>query len=191
MTSHELANLILIKIGYDGHPDAVDEVAKIISESGAMPQPKPVMDEPFETFWKSYPRKVGKGAARKLFFRLRCDKYLDTILEAIEEQRKCEQWNDSGGRFIPHPATWLNQERWDDEMPETASTRSTLEIKSLTQADGVIKEAIREIQRIKDSSASYAWDGGIKSGMKPDFQQRIAELNDAISSTRNLKIGLT
>jgi len=190
MNPKELANLILLKIGYDGHPDAVDEVARIIAESGAMPQQKSSPDDPFEVFWQAYPRKVGKGAARKLFFRLRCDKYLEKLIEAVNEQKKCEQWNDSGGRFIPHPATWLNQERWDDEMPD-ASARSTLQIKSMTQADAVIKEAVREIQRIKDSSASYEWDGGIKTGMKPDFQQRIFQLNDAILSTRNLKIGLS
>lgn len=191
MTPQELASLILIKIGYDGHPDAVDEVAKIISESGAMPEQKPVVDDPFETFWKAYPRKVGKGAARKLFFRLRCDKYLDTILEALVEQRKCEQWNEAGGRFIPHPATWLNQERWDDEMPEMDQVRVAPTVKSVTQADSVIKEATREIQRIRESDASYAWDGGIKAGLKPDYQGRIAKLNETISLTRNLKIGLT
>lgn len=37
---------------------------------------------------------------------------------AIAAQRRSRQWLDEGGRFVPNPATWLNQERWDDE-PET------------------------------------------------------------------------
>jgi hypothetical protein len=25
------------------------------------------------------------------------------------------EWTKDGGQFIPHPATWLNQKRWEDE----------------------------------------------------------------------------
>jgi len=27
-----------------------------------------------------------------------------------------ESWNRDGGRYIPHPSTWLNGRRWEDEL---------------------------------------------------------------------------
>lgn len=70
----------------------------------------------FEEFWQTYPRKAGKGAALKAWQRLRPDADLQArILAAISQQRTSEQWCKDGGQFIPHPATWLNQQRWDDE----------------------------------------------------------------------------
>jgi len=36
------------------------------------------------------------------------------MLAAIERQRGSQQWVKDNGQFIPHAATWLNQERWQD-----------------------------------------------------------------------------
>lgn len=70
----------------------------------------------FEDFWAAYPRKVGKGAARKVWDRLHPDEALvKKIAAALDWQRDQEQWADP--QFIPHPRTWLSQERWDDEPP--------------------------------------------------------------------------
>jgi len=70
----------------------------------------------FDTFWSAYPRKVGKGAARKSFEKAIKKTDLKTILDAVEAQRQSLQWTREDGQFIPHPATWLNQERWADEV---------------------------------------------------------------------------
>ena len=72
----------------------------------------------FEIFWGNYPRHTNKQAAYKAFAKLNPDDdLLCTILAAIEQQKKSEQWTKDGGQFIPHPATWLNGRRWEDEMP--------------------------------------------------------------------------
>jgi hypothetical protein len=34
----------------------------------------------------------------------------------LEAQKKQEDWRKDGGKFIPYPATYLRQERWDDEL---------------------------------------------------------------------------
>ena len=74
-------------------------------------------DEAFETFWSAYPKKTGKGAARKSFERACKSKAtLESMLEAIEQQRQTEQWRKDSGQYVPMPATWLNQERWSDEI---------------------------------------------------------------------------
>ena len=41
---------------------------------------------------------------------------LDTLIAAVEKQKTWEQWQKDEGQFIPNPATWLNQSRWDDEQ---------------------------------------------------------------------------
>jgi hypothetical protein len=33
---------------------------------------------------------------------------------------KSRQWTDEGGKYIPHPATWLNNHRWEDQPIKAA-----------------------------------------------------------------------
>ena len=74
----------------------------------------------FEQFWAAYPRKVGKQEARKAWDDLRPSAALvETILKAVEAQRRWPQWVKDGGQFIPYPATWLNGDRWTDQLVET------------------------------------------------------------------------
>lgn len=81
------------------------------------------VDAKFEIFWKSYPRKVGKGAAQKCFERLKPDDMLFArMLKAVDTARASPQWTKDGGQFIPNPATWLNQRRWEDEPQTEAPT---------------------------------------------------------------------
>lgn len=72
----------------------------------------------FERFWQAYPKKVGKEAAYKAFMKIR-GVSVETMLKAIETQRRSDQWRNDNGRFIPNPATWLNQGRWEDELVQT------------------------------------------------------------------------
>ena len=70
----------------------------------------------FARFWSVYPKKIGKGAAAKVFARLKpSDDLLGVMLDALEVVARSEQWKRDGGRYIPNPATWLNQRRWEDE----------------------------------------------------------------------------
>ncbi len=71
----------------------------------------------FELFWKAYPKKNAKASAEKAFKRLNVnEKLLSRMLSALEIQKKSKQWQDI--QFIPYPATWLNQKRWEDESEE-------------------------------------------------------------------------
>lgn len=74
-------------------------------------------DPVFASFWLEYPRKVGKGAARKAFLKLP-RKTQALLLPALREQKLSRQWLRENGRYIPNPATWINQGRWEDE-PES------------------------------------------------------------------------
>ena len=77
--------------------------------------------EDFDRFWQAYPKKVGKQAARKAFHRVKTP--VESLLRAISEQKRSDQWSRDGGRFVPNPATWLNQGRWEDELPTVQQPR--------------------------------------------------------------------
>jgi len=82
----------------------------------------------FDIFWEAYPRKVGKMNALKSWKRLKPSLTLrDMIMMALEFHKKQEGWNKDNGKFIPHPATWLNQHRWDDEIKLDPSQRKISE----------------------------------------------------------------
>jgi hypothetical protein len=77
----------------------------------------------FPAFWAAYPRRVGKGAAEKAWAKARPP--LAAVLAAVEACRATDQWRKDGGQFIPHPATWLNQRRWEDDRgPVTVAPRT-------------------------------------------------------------------
>lgn len=76
----------------------------------------------FDLFWQAYPKKVGKEAARKAFSRVKAP--LESLLTAIERQKCGNQWTTENGRFIPNPATWLNQGRWEDEVEQSPLGRA-------------------------------------------------------------------
>ena len=81
------------------------------------PPKSPSTGDAFERFWSVYPRKIGKQSAKRAFERVKVP--LETLVTAVERQKCSDQWTQNNGQFIPHPATWLNQGRWDDELPES------------------------------------------------------------------------
>ena len=76
-----------------------------------------IVNDRFEQFWSSYPRKQGKCNARKVFEKINPSEDLFArMLSAVERASQSHQWKKDGGQYIPLPSTWLNQERWDDEF---------------------------------------------------------------------------
>lgn len=76
----------------------------------------------FEAFWIEYPNKTAKKKASEKFTVIfkdlqeaDADALLSEILVGLENAKKSTQWTKDKGQYIPHPTTWLNQERWQDE----------------------------------------------------------------------------
>lgn len=63
----------------------------------------------FDAWWERYPRKEGRGAARAAYAKAVTKAEPAALLAALDRR-----W--PSRKFIPHPATWLNQERWTDEL---------------------------------------------------------------------------
>ncbi len=70
--------------------------------------------ESFERFWREYPRKIGKGAARRAWAAALRIADEQTITAALQRQLKARLYPDP--TYTPYPSTWLNQERWEDEI---------------------------------------------------------------------------
>lgn len=68
----------------------------------------------FDEFWSEYPRKISKKSAIRKWTTLKCDKFADEIIRNVKA-RNAEEWKGKEMQFIPHPTTFLNQERWKDE----------------------------------------------------------------------------
>lgn len=81
-------------------------------------------DEGFARFWAAYPRKIGKADALKAWGKVKPDKALqDRILQAVEQAAASRDWLRDDGKFVPHPTTWLNGRRWEDEYAPAESGR--------------------------------------------------------------------
>lgn len=80
---------------------------------------KTLAEKRFDEFWAAYPKKVGKKAVKTAWNKIKPDTELhNKIMTSIGRAGATDQWQRENGRFIPNPATWLKQGRWDDEYEE-------------------------------------------------------------------------
>lgn len=78
------------------------------------PEPKADL---FDRFWNLYPNKKNKSNARKAWAKLKVTDHLfDQIVAGLARYCASPDWTKDGGQFIPHPTTWLNGKRWEDEV---------------------------------------------------------------------------
>jgi hypothetical protein len=68
----------------------------------------------FALFWQTYPNKKAKPAAERAFKAAKINGNLLDILADIDAKSRSEDWKKNGGQYIPMPATYLNQRRWED-----------------------------------------------------------------------------
>ena len=86
-----------------------------------------LVEQRFEQFWKAYPRKASKKAAKEIWLRINPDDTLfSTIMTALENAKTLWQSQGTALKHIPHPATWLDEERWEDELPSMSDNPSSL-----------------------------------------------------------------
>lgn len=91
------------------------------------------MAEAFEVFWKLYPNKKSKKDARKAWEKLKPGAELRlTLMTALGNHRISRDWAKDDGQYVPMASTWLNGERWTDELAP-ASTGKTSAFNNLPQ----------------------------------------------------------
>ena len=71
-------------------------------------------EDGFDDFWSIVPRRVGKAHAKKAWTGALRKASSQTIIEAMSKYARQRQGQDP--QYTAHPATWLNGERWLDEV---------------------------------------------------------------------------
>ena len=131
------------------HGESPSESNPIQSESKSKSESKSESNvrTEFEKFWSAYPRKAGSKQKAFEAFK-KADVSLDILLAAIESQKQSAQWSKDDGQFIPHPTTWLNGKRWEDQLP--------VDNKIPKGASGVLGDAeLEAIQRVMAADLPY------------------------------------
>jgi hypothetical protein len=107
------------------------------TEAETVTDTKTSLDESrFNEFWQTYPKKAGKKAALAAWKKAKVSADLHAkILSAVALQKTSAQWQKDNGQFIPNPATWLNQGRWDDEIQNGGKTGKTVIEQQYTQRE--------------------------------------------------------
>ena len=86
-------------------------------ESGKEEDEEKDYDANFEDFWAAYPRKQGKIIAKEAFVRvLKNGIDAQVILDAVEKQKKSNEWRSENGKYVPNPSKWLSEGRWEDDL---------------------------------------------------------------------------
>lgn len=101
----------------------------------------------FDRFWSTYPRKVGKGAARNRWTRM-SEGDRKAALDAAELHAERWRRERTEVRFIPHPATWLGQQRWLDDLTTEARHEPTM--------PSAVRHAADLLARVRAQSSDYA-----------------------------------
>jgi len=79
-------------------------------------------EKEFDIFYSFYPIHQGRKKAFEKWNKKVGDNelpLLEILLTAIEENKDSEKWQGEQGKYIPHPATWLHNELWNDEIKKT------------------------------------------------------------------------
>ena len=80
----------------------------------------------FDSFWRFYPRKAGKEAARKAWLKLRPDEHImKMIADNVKQRVDKGEWRKDNQSFILHASTYLNQKRWEDEVLDQQPQKRT------------------------------------------------------------------
>lgn len=106
-------------------PKRGDDLGCTLRESAQVPPD-------FERFWECYPRKVGRRKALGAWAQSEGKRpAIEQLIGRVEAQASSAQWMEG---VIPNPSTWLDEQRWEDELPRASTRRTTIEIDPIRKA---------------------------------------------------------
>ena len=123
--------------------------------------------ELFEKFWSVYPKGVGKSAAYKAWKKKKLESLADRLIEdVVSRVLQDDAWKDI--KFVPHASTYLNQERWTDEVQKYEAPKRNLSaverVELATRQRAADRQAARE-----DGRTLETYD----SDLRPQMVERI------------------
>jgi len=92
-----------------------------------------IQTQHFEKFWNAYPRKVAKKSALKAWLNVVSPDLVDAVIAGAI--RFANDPNLPVEQFVPHPGTWLRNERWlDGPLPERVKSPEELQAVKVAEA---------------------------------------------------------
>ena len=101
----------------------VNEPSRKREHSNTVVIQKSINKDQFESFWNKYNYKVGKAKALKAFQKLNASQ-IDELFKKLPKWLKSVR--DKDQKYWPHPATFLNGHRWNDEVEQTRTTTTSI-----------------------------------------------------------------
>ncbi len=93
-------------------------------------------NQAFEDFWRLYPRKQAKAKAQDAWDKLNPDSDLvQTILAAVKQHSRSDQWLNEGGKYVLGAARWLTEQRWTDELETADNDTGLVETRNFNEID--------------------------------------------------------
>ena len=90
----------------------------LLHSSYGDPKPKESAGTAFTAFWESYPKKIGREKAWNAWKQLNLSaQAAQKILLSLERWKKCGQWSEAGGRYIPQAENFLLDRYWETVPP--------------------------------------------------------------------------
>ena len=97
------------------------------------------IEEQAVALYRAYPRKVAKGAAIKAIKRALRKEDFEVLMEAVTAYADAREGQDR--QYTPYPATWFNQERWEDDREEWTPFKPSV---SAEEAWTEVRAAVRK-----------------------------------------------
>lgn len=99
--------------------------------SGHRQREEPWNESAWTRFWAAYPKKVAEQPAIKAWNTLKpSDELARLMLQRLECQKRTPQWRKDSGMYVPNPAKWLTERRWEDEEPSPGDTEDSRRLSS-------------------------------------------------------------
>lgn len=106
--------------------DPIDQKTKVNTKTNTKTNITVNNVDDFDAFWKFYPRKASKDAARKAWNKLNPDQnIMKMIADNVRERVEKGEWRKDNQSFILHASTYLNQKRWEDEVVDQHTQTQT------------------------------------------------------------------
>ncbi|MGM9512434.1 YdaU family protein [Larkinella sp. GY13] len=134
----------------------------------------------FEQFWQTYPNKTGKGNANKAYLNaLKTHKELthEFLLDRSGQFAAAHKAAGTPGQYIPHPATWLNGCRWEDDISGITKRQSA--------APGAPNAWGSQFSALQSATAKILQEGagGVQNG-PPGLSERVLDTSDSLRLTQ-------
>ncbi len=119
----------------------------------------PKMQSRFDEFYEAYPRKQHRKRALQAWNKANCEAMADRIIDDVHARKQHhDQWLRDNGRYIPHPATYLNGELWCDEINIKPVTKEGNHAKSERIYESLADRAKRARDAVRAQQANRVFD---------------------------------